>query len=64
MYFLNTNNYNERKLIPIKTHKKIDSFLDLSKSIPERMIDQKEINKQIYSVYKTMKDRNEIAFHI
>ena len=64
VYFLNTNYYNERKLIPIKTHKKIDSFLDLSKSIPERMIDQKEINKQIYSVYKTMKNKSGIAFHI
>ncbi len=64
IYFLNNNYYNERRLIPIKTHKKLDSFLDLSKSIPERIIDQKEINKQIYSVYKTMKDKSEIAFHI
>ena len=64
VYLLNTNYYNERKLIPIKTYKKFDSFLDLSKSIPERMIDQKEINKQIYTVYKTMKNKSGIAFHI
>ena len=64
IYILNTNSYNDKKLLPIKTQKNLDSFLELSKLIPERKIDQNEINKQIYTVYKTMKDRTETAFHI
>ena len=64
IYTLNNNFYKDRKLITIGTQANLKPFLDFSKLIPERKIDQKEINKQIYSVYKTMKDRNEIAFHI
>ena len=64
IYTLNNNFYKDRKLIPIGTQTNLKPFLDFSKLIPERKIDQKEINKQIYSVYKTMKDRNEITFHI
>ena len=64
IYTLNNNFYKDRKLITIGTQANLKPFLDFSKLIPERKIDQKEINKQIYSVYKTMKDRNEITFHI
>ena len=40
------------------------TFLEFSKLIPERKQDQKEINKQIYTIYKTMKNKNEINFHV
>ena len=73
-YANNNTNYNHpqiytlinnfKKYFPHKTQKNLKEFLDFSKLIPERKIDQKEINKQIYSVYKTMKNKNEIAFHI
>ena len=59
-----TLNNNIKKLYPLKTHKNLQTFVGFSQLIPERKINQKEINKQIYSVYKTMKNRNEIAFHI
>ena len=59
-----TLNNNFKKYFPLKTQKNLQTFLEFSKLIPERKKDQKEINKQLYSVYKTMKDRNEIAFHI
>ena len=58
---------NIKKYYPLKTHKNLQTFVGFSQLIPERKVDQKEINKQIYSVYKTMKtmkNRNEIAFHI
>ena len=63
IYTLN-NNFYKTKNPTSKTQKKLKSFLDFSKLIPERKRDQKEINKQIYSVYKTMKNKNEIVFHI
>lgn len=55
---------NIKKYYPLKTQKNLQTFVGFSQLIPERKVDQKEINKQIYSVYKTMKNRNEIAFHI
>ena len=55
---------NVKKYYPLKTQKNLKTFVGFSQLIPERKYDQKEINKQIYSVYKTMKNRNEIAFHI
>ena len=64
IYTLNNNFYKVKKPISIKTQKNLKSFLEFSNLIPERKKDQKEINKQIYSVYKTMKGKNEIAFHI
>jgi hypothetical protein len=63
IYTLNNNFCSEKKLIPNKTPKKLKS-LELTKLIPERKQDKNEINKQIYSVYKTMKNKKEIKFHI
>lgn len=63
IYTLNNNFCSEKRLIPQKTPKKLKS-LELTKLIPERKQDKKEINKQIYSVYKTMKNKKEIKFHI
>ena len=63
IYTLNNNICSEKRLIPNKTPKKLIS-LELTKLIPERKQDKKEINKQIYSVYKTMKNKKEIKFHI
>ena len=63
IYTLNNNFGSEKKLIPNKTPKKLKS-LELTKLIPERKQDKNEINKQIYSVYKTMKNKKEIKFHI
>ena len=63
IYTLNNNFYSEKRLIPHKTPKKLKS-LELTKLIPERKQDKKEINKQIYSVYKTMKNKKDIKFHI
>ena len=59
-----TLNNNFKKYFPLNTQKNLQTFLDFSKLIPERKGDQKEINKQLYSVYKTMKNRNENTFHI
>ena len=59
--YANTNTlYNH----PLKTQKNLQTFVGFSQLIPERKVDKKEINKQIYSVYKTMKNRNETPFHI
>lgn len=63
IYTLNNNFCSEKRLIPNKTPKKLKS-LELTKLIPERKQDKNEINKQIYSVYKTMKNKKEIKFHI
>ena len=63
IYALNNNFCSEKRLIPNKTPKKLKS-LELTKLIPERKQDKNEINKQIYSVYKTMKNKKEIKFHI
>lgn len=59
-----TLNNNIKKYFGRKTQKNLKTYIDFSKLIPERKIDQKEINKQLYSVYKTMKKRKDIAFHI
>lgn len=64
IYIINNNLYKEKKLIPIKEKKNMKTFLEFSKLIPERKQDQKEINKQIYTIYKTMKNKNEINFHV
>ena len=63
IYTLNSNFGNDKKLIPNKTPKKLKS-LELTKLIPQRKQDKNEINKQIYSVYKTMKIKKAIKFHI
>ena len=62
IYTLNNSNF--KKYLIIKTSKNLKTSIDFSKLIPERKIDQKEINKQLYSVYKTMKKRKDITFHI
>ena len=62
IYTLNNSNF--KKYLLIKTSKNLKTSIDFSKLIPERKIDQKEINKQLYSVYKTMKKRKDITFHI
>lgn len=63
IYTLNSNYCSEKRLIQNKTPKKLKS-LELTKLIPERKQDQTEINKQIYSVYKTLKIKKGIKFHI
>ena len=58
-----TLNNNIKKYYPLQTQKNLQTFVGFSQLIPERKVDQQETNKQLYSVYKTMKNRNE-KFHI
>ena len=62
-----SNNFYKKRLTPIKTKTQNNNkpFLEFSNLIPERKEDQKEINKQLYSVYKTMKNKNKnlVTFH-
>ena len=66
IYTLN-NLYGIRNIYPkIKPQTTLNSIQDFTKLIPEKRSNKRELNKQIYKVYKTMKTKNkhEIWIHI
>ena len=66
IYTLN-NLYGIRNIYPnIKPQTTLNSIQDFTKLIPEKSSNKRELNKQIYKVYKTMKTKNkhELGIHI
>lgn len=54
-----SNIYRNKNIFPkIKSKESFNSFKDFTKLIPEKITNKKELNKQIYKAYKTMKIKN------
>ena len=63
----NTNTFRARNIFPsIRPPKTLNQFHDFSNLIPEKKINKKEVNKEIYKSYKIMKikNKNEIGIII
>ena len=59
------NTYRPKKSLPIiDTKKALNSFKDFSKLIPEKKLNQKENQKQLYKEFKAMKSKNKNEFGI
>jgi electron transfer flavoprotein alpha subunit len=58
LYTLN-NTFRTRNIFPtIGPQKALNTFHDFTNLIPEKRINKREFNKQIYKAYKTMKTKN------
>ena len=59
------NTYRPKKSLPIiNTKKVLNSIKDFSKLIPEKKLNQKESQKQLYKEFKAMKSKNKNEFGI